>query len=74
MHSYSLQLLLIIKCMVKLNYDNIFQRYICYVIPSAKSSLGNCLDSQLLRHHNLIVPEDFSSEEVSPAKAPQGQS
>ena len=60
--------------MVKWIHDNIFQCYICYIILSAKSSLRNCLDTQLLRRHNLIVPEDFSSEEVSPAKAPQGQS
>ena len=64
---------------VKWIHDNIFQCYIIlsalhYIILSAKSSLRNCLDTELLRRHNLIVPEDFSSEEMSPKKAPQGQS
>ena len=74
MHSYSLQLLFIIKRSSEFMIIIIFQCYICYIILSAKSSLRNCLDTQLLRRHNLIVPEDFSSEEMSPKKAPQGQS
>ncbi|XP_073236262.1 deleted in lung and esophageal cancer protein 1-like isoform X3 [Porites lutea] len=48
-----------------------YENYHVLGLPPAKSSLRNCLDTQLLRRHNLIVPEDFSSEEVSPAKAPQ---
>lgn len=54
---------------------NLFNVYIipCNILFSAQSSLRNCLDTQLLRRHNLIVPEDFSSEEVTPSKAPKGQ-
>ena len=48
-------------------------QFLCNILFSAKSSLRNCLDTQLLRHHHLIVPEDFSSEEVTPSKAPKGQ-
>jgi len=48
-----------------------YENYHALGLPPAKSSLRNCLDTQLLRRHNLIVPEDFSSEEVSPSKPPQ---
>lgn len=40
-------------------------------LPPAKSNLRNCLDTQLLRRFNLIVPDDFSCEEASSSKAPQ---
>lgn len=48
-----------------------YENYQSLGLPPAKSHLRNCLDTQLLRRYNLIVPEDFSSEEVSPSKAPQ---
>ncbi|XP_078378630.1 deleted in lung and esophageal cancer protein 1-like isoform X2 [Oculina patagonica] len=48
-----------------------YENYQALGLPPAKSSLRNCLDTQLLRRYNLIVPEDFSSEEASQTKAPK---
>ena len=39
---------------------------------SARSHFRSCIDAQLLRKHNLITPEDFSTEEAPVVPAPQG--
>ncbi|XP_041478167.1 deleted in lung and esophageal cancer protein 1-like [Lytechinus variegatus] len=40
-------------------------------LPPVKSNLNGCLDSDLLRSHGLIVPEDFSTAEPPLTHAPQ---
>ncbi|XP_031565846.1 deleted in lung and esophageal cancer protein 1-like [Actinia tenebrosa] len=40
-------------------------------LPPGQSNLRYCLDTQLLRKFNLIVPEDFTSNGQTEAKPPQ---
>ncbi|KAJ8025227.1 Deleted in lung and esophageal cancer protein 1 [Holothuria leucospilota] len=40
-------------------------------LPPVQSSFKHCLDSNLLRKHGLIVPEDFSTQEPPLAHAPK---
>ncbi|XP_072029825.1 LOW QUALITY PROTEIN: deleted in lung and esophageal cancer protein 1-like [Amphiura filiformis] len=40
-------------------------------LPPVGSNFKHCLDSELLRKHGLIVPEDFSTAEPPPAAAPK---
>ncbi|XP_071812080.1 deleted in lung and esophageal cancer protein 1-like isoform X2 [Apostichopus japonicus] len=40
-------------------------------LPPVQSSFKHCLDSDLLRKHGLIVPEDFSTQEPPLAHAPK---
>ncbi|XP_030846689.1 deleted in lung and esophageal cancer protein 1 isoform X1 [Strongylocentrotus purpuratus] len=40
-------------------------------LPPVQSNLNGCLDSDLLRSHGLIVPEDFSTAEPPLTHAPQ---
>ncbi|XP_067871820.1 deleted in lung and esophageal cancer protein 1 isoform X2 [Heterodontus francisci] len=39
-------------------------------LPSVKSTFRDCIDSELLKKHNLIVPEDYITEKPVSSKAP----
>ncbi|XP_013414779.1 deleted in lung and esophageal cancer protein 1 [Lingula anatina] len=40
-------------------------------LPPARSHFRSCIDSQLLRKHGLLCPEDFATEEPPPVPPPQ---
>ncbi|XP_064614552.1 LOW QUALITY PROTEIN: deleted in lung and esophageal cancer protein 1-like [Liolophura sinensis] len=40
-------------------------------LPTGRPHFRSCLDTDLLRSHGLIVPEDYSTREPSPVRAPK---